>query len=99
MKEHKDVKIIDSSFEIGLTKLIDKEVKEIRGYITSDFEDPTFKMTTIEFKDGTFLGCEGEHDSPYLVSYGVEDSPIFCKEYTEELLENIQKTDPDYEEE
>jgi len=96
MKKYKDVKVSD--YEIGLTKMLDKKIKEVRGFVTNNFGDPVFELTKIEFEDGTLLGCEGEHDCPYLVSWATEKDPEYCNEYTDDLLENIQKSDPDYEE-
>lgn len=92
MKNYNDVAIEGSKYEIGLTKIIDKKIKEVRGYLSNDFGDLVFKMSKIELEDGTFLGCEGEHDIPYLVEYG-DKTP---ENYNEEVLENIEKTDPDY---
>lgn len=85
-----DVKTSD--YEIGLTKMVGKKVKEVHGYISIEFGEPTFKMTKIEFDDGSFVGCEGEHDFPYLVNYGQVNN------LEEGVLEGINKTDPDYEE-
>ena len=60
-----------SAYELGLTRLVGKTVKEIRGYVSNPFVDePLFKLTKIEFEDGSFLGVEGEHDVPYVVEYG-----------------------------
>lgn len=83
MVSYKDLKVSD--YEIGLTKLIGKQVKEIRGYLSGEFGDPCFKLTQIEFEDGTFLGCEGEHDIPYLVSSGRDNQP----NYDEETLQRL----------
>jgi hypothetical protein len=94
MKTYDDVKIPNSSYEIGLTRVLDKKIKEIRGYITDEFDNLTFKLTRIEFEDGTFLGCEGEHDFPYLVDWGRKDSPEHC-EFSNEILESIYQSDPD----
>lgn len=88
--KYEDVRVSD--YEIGITKIIGKKIKEIRGYLTSEFDDLTFKMTKVEFEDGTFLGCEGEHDMPYLVDW--DDQPNF----DEETLEEIDKSDPNNEE-
>lgn len=87
-----ELRIPDSSFEISLVKLITKPIKDIRGYLTTEFGDPVFKMTKVEFEDGTFLGCEGEHDLPYLVRWGQTDQP----NYDDKSLLRITKQDPDY---
>ena len=75
-----------SDYEIGLTKLIGKPIKEVRGYLSMAFGyDAVFLMTKIEFTDGTFLDCEGEHDCPYLVEY--DKQPNFDQETLNELYQ------------
>lgn len=83
-----------SDYEIGLSKLVGP-IKEVHGYLSKEFGDPVFLMTRIEFTDGTELGCEGEHDSPYLVSYG-ESTPA---SYTDEKLSRLYRENPDNEDE
>lgn len=78
-----------SDYEIGLTLLIGKKVKEVRGYLSCEYDEPVFLLTKIEFEDGTMLGIEGEHDFPYLVTWGREGSPEFCKPYADD--ERMQK--------
>ena len=103
-KEHKDVKVDSSSFEVSLLKIIDKKIIDIRGYISAEFDEPIFQLTSIVFEDGSELGCEGEHDCPYLVQSHVKDDDRleykgkYCKEFSQDVLDNIYKTDPDYEE-
>lgn len=55
-----------SGYEYGLTKILGVKVKEVHGYITNEFDAPTFQLTQIELEDGTKISCEGEHDMPYL---------------------------------
>ena len=61
-----DVAVPGSDLYISLNKLHGKAVKDIHGYITTEFGDPTFKMSKVVFEDGTSVFCEGEHDLPYL---------------------------------
>jgi hypothetical protein len=82
MLKYKDVKV--SEYEISLAKMLGKKIKDVRGYISKEFGDLTFKLSNIELEDGTKLSCEGEHDFPYI------------PDIDDELLENIYKTDPDY---
>lgn len=95
--KHEDALAECSDYEISLTKVLGKKVKDIRGYVTREFDSSVFCMTRVEFDDGTFLGCEGEHDLPYLVDWGRPDSPERCNEYSEETLDEIYESDPDYE--
>lgn len=76
-----------SDYEIGLTKMVGKKVKEVHGYLSEEFDDVTFKLTKIEFDDGTFVGCEGEHDFPYLVNWRkdtVLDEDVMADLYQQE---------------
>lgn len=68
-----DVAYEQSDYEIDLSKLMDKRIKAVVGYISMEFGDPMFKLTRIIFVDGTFLGVEGEHDLPYLSWYRLDD--------------------------
>lgn len=95
MKTHKDVAMEGSSYLIGLTKIVDKGIKEVVWYLSTEYDDPVFELSQIIFDDGSILGCEGEHDFPYLVTYG-KSTP---KNYNDEILSNIYKTDPDNQEE
>lgn len=75
------------------------------GCLTKEFDDPVFKMCDVIFEDGTELGCEGEHDLPYLVQSHREneDRPEYvgkyCKEYDDDNLMSVWNTDPDHEDE
>ncbi len=59
-------KLKTSDFEYGLSKILEKQILEVNGYISTEYDEPTFKMTSILFTDGTKICCEGEHDCPYL---------------------------------
>jgi len=91
--KYEEVKLEGSRFELSLNKIIGSKVKDIAGYLSTEFDALTFKMTRIIFEDGSVLGCEGEHDCPYLVGYGDQTA----KNYSDENLEEIRKTDPGYE--
>lgn len=61
--------LTDGDWQIGLSKVLGKQIKEIHGYITGNENDGEyFKMTKIEFENGTFMFAEGEHDMPYLTT-------------------------------
>lgn len=69
MKTLKDVRF-DGSHSISLSKLVGKELSDIKGYLTGEFGgEPCFKMTHVVLKDGTEFWCEGEHDCPYLAEH------------------------------
>ena len=64
--EKENVKSEKYDWCIALTKLTGRKIKEIHGYLSTEFNEPVFKMSFIEFDDGTEVNCEGEHDFPYL---------------------------------
>ena len=71
MITYDDIKI--GTYECGLTLLTGREIKEVRGYLSQEFGDAVFKVTEIEFEDGSHIDVEGEHDIPYLSPY--DDTP------------------------
>lgn len=89
MKRLKDILVEGSDYEISLSKLIEKPIKDIRGYLSSEFGDAVFKLTEVEFEDGTFLGVEGEHDLPYLVQ-SRSDQPNYDDETLNALEEETE---------
>jgi hypothetical protein len=93
-KKLKEITI--SSYEISLSGLIDKKIKEVAGYLCEEYGEPMFQMTRIIFEDDTYLDCEGEHDCPYLTSSG---STTPEKYNDDDYLEALYKANPDYEEE
>jgi len=92
MKNHKDVLADGSDYQISLAKVLGKKVKDVHGYISMEFDEPVFKLTDIIMEDGTDIGCEGEHDFPYL-AYGEKAG------LTEEVMDAIFKSDPENAEE
>lgn len=67
MVSYKDLKV--SNFEIGLTLLTSKKIKEVKGYLSHEFDRVTFKVTAVVLEDDTEIDVEGEHDFPYLAIY------------------------------
>lgn len=68
------------AFYLSLTAVAGKKIKDIQGYITHEFGDPTFQLCNIIFEDGSEMGCEGEHDLPYLTAYDLtHPQPEFLK--------------------
>lgn len=58
-----------SDYLLSYTEISGKKIKDITGYMTTEFGEPTFKLCHVEFDDGTEQGVEGVHDLPYLVEY------------------------------
>lgn len=53
----------------SLVKLAGKKIKDIYGYISTEFGNPDFQLSKIVFEDGTTSYVGGEHDHPYLEDY------------------------------
>lgn len=75
-------------FEISLSKLAGKAIKDVHGYITREKGVFFFKVTDIVFEDGAELNVEGEHDFPYLGT-PYPGSPIPNLE--DEVLEDLYR--------
>jgi hypothetical protein len=82
-----DVKVDGSTWEISLCKLIGKKVKDIRGYISPEFGDMSFKLSHIVFDDDSEMSVEGEHDFPYLAETPRFEQPNFDQETLRRLYE------------
>lgn len=86
--------IVVEGYYISLTKLVGKQIADVVGSLTNEFDEPCFAMHKIVFHDGTSLFCEGEHDMPYLANYG-EEMP----NYDEETLKRLYDEEHEGEEE
>lgn len=71
------VRVEDSDYLLSLSKVLDKEIVDIQGYISNKFDLLTFKPIKVVFVDGTDMYFEGEQDHPYVVAYGREDHEQF----------------------
>lgn len=58
-----------SDYKLSLRKLWGKGIKDVTGYICSEFSDPVFKICDIVFEDGTQTSVGGEHDLPFVEDY------------------------------
>ena len=56
-------------WELSLKEIAATGIADIFGYVSSEFGDPTFKITRIALEDGAELAVEGEHDFPYIADY------------------------------
>lgn len=88
MRKIEDIRPEGEAYHISLSKLFNNQVKDILGYISTEFGDPTFVLSKVIFEDGN-IWVEGEHDLPYL---GLGDD---VKGYTEEILEEAYKLTKD----
>lgn len=55
-----------SSYELSLEKLTGQKIKDVLGYVSMEFGEPSFQLTKIVLENGTQFWCEGEHDHPYI---------------------------------
>lgn len=79
-------KIKTDDFAYGLSKILEKQIKEIHGYVSTEFGEPTFHMSSIEFEDGTLITCEGDREYAYLAYNEKLDKK--CQEIHKEESEN-----------
>jgi hypothetical protein len=74
-----DVQIPDGNLRfphISLVKLCGgKTIADIEVSLSREFGDVSVKLVNIVFTDGSQLGCEGEHDHPYVTDYSHEALP------------------------
>jgi hypothetical protein len=62
-----DLKADNDQFgELSLEKIVGSRIKQVRGYVSRELGDPTFKLHSIDFANGLTLEIEGEHDFPYV---------------------------------
>lgn len=57
-------------YELSVKDLTGSPVKDIYGWASTEFGDPCFKISRIEFMDGRIVDVEGEHDIPYICDEG-----------------------------
>lgn len=94
MKTLSDVRVDD--YQISLVKLTGKAIKDIYGYLSTEFDEPIFKMTRVVLEDDSYFFTEGEHDCPYLTSGGITNGAEFDDE---ELQAIYDEENPDEDEE
>lgn len=91
--KHADLLVKGSTYQISLTKLTGKAIKDITGYLENEFGEPSFKVCQIVMEDGTLIGVEGEHDFPYLVEYGRMTQPNMDSDTLDRLYEESQESE------
>ena len=80
-----DIKVSD--YEIGLSLLVGKKIKEVKGSLTRVMGKVSFELTEIVFEDSSKMSVEGEHDFPYLTEYQSQPQPNFDDDTLARLYE------------
>ena len=76
------------SYTLSYSKLCGKKIKDILGYVSNEFDAPTFKISKIILEDDTEQWVEGEHDIPYLTDYDERTANLLKEINEEEEKEN-----------
>lgn len=71
-----------SDYLLSYNKVSGKKIKDLIGYISTEFNDPIFKIVNIIFEDNTSESVGGEHDIAYINSNNKIDNLL------EELKDN-----------
>lgn len=77
-------KVDGSTWEVDLLKVLGSKVKSISGYVSREFGDPVFKISSIELEDGRTKFVEGEHDFPYVCVDDERLMEALCEDSDEE---------------
>jgi hypothetical protein len=51
---------------VKLSNVAGRKVVDVVGHISTEFGDPVFHISAIQFEDGSHEWCDGEHDFPYI---------------------------------
>lgn len=89
--KYKDVSV--GKYEVSLSKLVGKQIKDVIGYFSSLDGPLSFKVTHIVFEDDSEVGVEGEHDFPYIVTFAKWKQANLDEETMERLLNEQDATD------
>lgn len=64
-----DYRIGDSTYKLSLSKLVNKQIKDIIGWPNaSDFGGTVLTVKEIIFEDGTKLVLNAEHGHPFIMA-------------------------------
>ena len=95
MKKKLEKEFLTRGGLLSYLKMTGKKVKDIRGYVSDEFGEPTFRLCTIVFEDDTKQNIEGEHDFPYLVDYNKKTIELMEKlkeeQRNEEYREDVER--------
>jgi hypothetical protein len=82
----KDILEDGSDYRISLKKMFGTEISDIIVSLSTETGEVTVELLDVKLANGLSLGCEGEHDFPYLVSF--MDAPV---NFDEETLESLYR--------
>ena len=82
-----DVLTPEGDLDVGLSRLVGKEIREVCGYFADMGGGVSFKLTHIIFDDGSQVGIEGEHDFPYVATFRKWTFPTLEEETLNRLYE------------
>lgn len=86
-----DVLSDGSNFEISLSKLVGKKVKDVLGYVSGIGNNPLcFTLTNILLEDGSEIGVDALRDFPYLSTYAKYPQSNLDEETLEDLFNQSQ---------
>lgn len=88
-----DTLIPEGDMDVGLSRLVGKEIREVCGYFADIGAGASFKLTHVIFDDGSQVGVEGEHDFPYVVTFRKWEQPNLDDETLERLYEEQNAVD------
>lgn len=84
-------------FLLSLAKITSKKIKDVVGYITTEYGEPQFEVMHIVFDDDTKVWLHGEHDS--VVAYEGYRNGRRYRVFDKRLMDYLNKSDPNYYEE
>lgn len=67
MKSLHEIKVPDTRWDLSLVALFGP-ITDVQFQLTNDLGDAGVKLMRIVFASGMILGCEGEHDLPYVTA-------------------------------
>ena len=90
MKKLEDALTGEDRYTISLVKLTGLKIVDIEGFVSWDDNagEPALKLTEVIFEGGYKVDVEGEHEFPYLSTYGDNlppnlDDETICELYNE----------------
>ena len=65
-----------SDYLLSYAKVSGKKPVDVLGYVSVEFDEPVFKISSILFDDGSQQSVEGEHDFPYMTDESEESAKV-----------------------
>lgn len=94
-----DIQVEGSSYLTSLSKLLDREIKDIQGYLNNgEFGFVVFKICKIVLADGVILDVGGEHDIAFVYNEDLETQltdldTLYCNLYPDECEDEGESED------